>query len=57
MDETIKLTLLDESVLEQLPDNRRSVFILDWLIKLDQSLSVAKNVSLFTCSPNLIDDL
>lgn len=42
-----QLVLLDEAALEQLPENRRPVFILDWLIQLDQSLSVAKNVSVF----------
>lgn len=40
----VKLELLDEATLERLPEDRRSVFILDWLIKLDQNLLIAKNV-------------
>ena len=46
-----KLVLLDEEALEKLPENKRPVFILDWLIQLDQSLLVAKNVS--TCQDRL----
>jgi len=57
MNESNKLALLDESVLEKLPSNRQSMFVLDWLIKLDQSLSIAKNVDVKDIQKDLVEQL